>query len=310
MIILVRPILAVGFFTLFERKILGAVQLRKGPGVVGVWGLLQPLADALKLFSKEAYSPFKRNSYLYIVRPRLILCVMLLSWVLLPFRYLRLNFSFIFVLLLILSSFTVYLHLGCGWSSNSLYSLIGALRCAAQRLSYEVGLRFVVVTLFICWGTLDLFRLTFNQGVPLTCLMCPLFVAWIIITLAETNRSPFDFAEGERELVSGFNVEYGRVYFALLFIREYGSIIFISYLTLIIFFGVGTNSIIFYRALRVLLYFWVWVRTSYPRTRYDKLIYLSWLLILPGVILLTIMSISIVFVFSLMNIPFTWVKFT
>lgn len=284
-LIIVFALVAVSFYTLYERKILGGGHIRLGPTIVGVWGLLQPFSDAVKLFSKEQVLPQKRNFYLYLVCPRLIVSVRILVWTCLPWPWLIFNFKYIILLFFILTATGVYLHLGTGWASNSNYGIIGALRCMAQRISYEVRIAFIFLTTAFLFQSLSLYEFARGQTYFwLLLLILPLSAIWWISSIAETNRRPFDFAEGESELVSGFNVEYRAGLFALLFIGEYTRIIFITILLLTIFSSrtQALPALIF--STLFFIYLYVWIRVSYPRTRYDKLIALSWLIILPTVL--------------------------
>jgi len=283
LIIIVFTLVTVSFYTLFERKILGGAHIRLGPNIVGIWGLLQPFSDAVKLFTKEQFLPFKRNFILYLFCPSLIVSIRLISWFCLPWPWLIFNFKYLILIFFVLTAAGVYLHLGTGWSSNSNYGIIGALRCMAQRISYEVGIIFIFITLIFLTYSLQLIEFSRTQTyIWLFIIRFPIIFIWWISSIAETNRRPFDFAEGESELVSGFNVEYGSGLFALLFIGEYTRIIFISFLVIIIFTSSFNNFILAFFIILLFIYLYVWLRVSYPRTRYDKLIYLSWIIILPA----------------------------
>lgn len=295
LIVLVGVLVRVSFYTLYERKILGSGHLRKGPNIVGAWGFLQPFRDAVKLFNKELFVPYKSNQLIYFVRPVLILRVSLLAWVVLPYPGVIFNFPYLILIFFILTAARVYLYLGSGWSSNSSYSVIGRLRCVAQRISYEVRIAFLFMTRIFLYSEIDLFNFNTHQShVWLAFLLPPVAAVWFISCLAETNRSPFDFAEGESELVSGFNLEYGSIRFAILFIAEYARIIFISVILITIFLGGFNQTPLIFIIVIFIIYLFVWVRISYPRTRYDKLIRLSWIVILPSSLLLLMFCVRVV----------------
>jgi NADH-ubiquinone oxidoreductase chain 1 len=295
LIVLVGVLVRVSFYTLYERKILGSGHLRKGPNIVGIWGVLQPFRDAVKLFNKEFITPLKSNQLIYFIRPILILRIRLLSWVTLPYPGIVFNFPYLILIFFILTAGGVYLYLGSGWSSNSSYSVIGRLRCVAQRISYEVRIAFLFMVSIFLYSEIDLFNYNSHQSIIwLRFLLPPVAIVWFISSLAETNRRPFDFAEGESELVSGFNLEYGSISFALLFIAEYARIIFMSVITITIFLGGLNQNLFTFFIVMFLIYLFVWVRISYPRTRYDKLIRLSWVVILPSSLLLLIFCVRIV----------------
>nr|YP_009906600.1 NADH dehydrogenase subunit 1 [Lysmata vittata]QLI42518.1 NADH dehydrogenase subunit 1 [Lysmata vittata] len=281
-ILIIFVLISVAFLTLMERKILGLIQTRKGPNKVGYFGLLQPFADAVKLFLKEQTFPTMSNFIPYYMSPVFSLFLSLLIWGLTPYKTGLLSFSFSVLFFLCCTSVSVYTSMSAGWSSNSKYSLLGCTRAVAQTISYEVSLALVLLSyLFLVGGfDLNLFenyqRLIwfFMMGVPLSGL-------WLVSCLAETNRTPFDFSEGESELVSGFNTEYSAGGFALIFMAEYASILFMSVLFSIMFLGSGTMSISFYFKVSLISFFFIWVRGTLPRYRYDKLMYLAWKSFLP-----------------------------
>nr|UZC54703.1 NADH dehydrogenase subunit 1 [Monopterus albus] len=286
--LIVPILLAVALLTLLERKIIGYMQLRKGPNIVGPYGLLQPVADGLKLFIKEPIRPSTSSQILFILSPMLALTLALTLWspLPLPSPTADLNLSILFILAL--SSLTVYSLLGSGWASNSKYALIGALRAVAQTISYEVTLGLILLCVIIFSGGFNLE--TFNIAQENTWMILPswpLAAMWYISTLAETNRSPFDLTEGESELVSGFNVEYAGGPFALFFLAEYANILLMNTLSAILFLGPTTlfspelmtlNLMVKTTLLSVLF---LWVRASYPRFRYDQLMHLTWKNFLP-----------------------------
>nr|YP_010000716.1 NADH dehydrogenase subunit 1 [Onychorhynchus coronatus]QOD96628.1 NADH dehydrogenase subunit 1 [Onychorhynchus coronatus] len=284
------PILiAVAFLTLVERKILSYMQARKGPNIVGPFGLLQPLADGVKLFIKEPIRPSTSSPYLFIMTPMLALLLAITIWtpLPLPFPLTDLNLGMLF--LLALSSLAVYSILWSGWASNSKYALIGALRAVAQTISYEVTLAIILLSLITLSGNYTLSTLATTQE-PLYLIFSswPLAMMWYISTLAETNRAPFDLTEGESELVSGFNVEYAAGPFALFFLAEYANIMLMNTLTTILFLNPSSLNLpqpLFPLALatKVLLLSagFLWIRASYPRFRYDQLMHLLWKNFLP-----------------------------
>nr|NP_839811.1 NADH dehydrogenase subunit 1 [Amia calva]AAR16090.1 NADH dehydrogenase subunit 1 [Amia calva]BAB40742.1 NADH dehydrogenase subunits 1 [Amia calva] len=286
---IIPVLLAVAFLTLIERKVLGYMQLRKGPNIVGPYGLLQPIADGLKLFIKEPVRPSTASPLLFLTAPILALTLALALWAPLPLPYpiIDLNLGMLFILAL--SSLAVYSILGSGWASNSKYALIGALRAVAQTISYEVSLGLILLSMIIFVGgfTLHTFNTT-QEAIWLLIPGWPLAAMWYISTLAETNRAPFDLTEGESELVSGFNVEYAGGPFALFFLAEYANILLMNTLSAILFLGAShiptlptfTTFNLMIKASLLSMVF-LWVRASYPRFRYDQLMHLVWKNFLP-----------------------------
>jgi len=286
-------LLRVAFVTLLERKILGYIQLRKGPNKVGFIGIFQPFADAVKLFSKENNFLIFYNKLIYYISPIISLILILCFWLVFPWNSSRiLIYDFIYIL--VISSIRVYVILGGGWASNSKYSLLGAYRGVAQTISYEVRFSFILLRVLILRGRFNLTLLIDFQWNTWNFFgLWNLFILWLVTILAETNRAPFDFAEGESELVSGFNVEYGGGGFAILFIAEYGNIIFICLITVVIFFGsLGVLRL----NLGLFIFFFLWVRGTFVRFRYDFLIILAWKIILPYRIMLLIIIINLVII--------------
>lgn len=301
-LILIIPILlAVAFLTLVERKVLGYIQFRKGPNVVGPYGLLQPIADAIKLFIKEPLRPATSSISIFILAPILALSLALTIWIPLPIPYPLINMNLGVLFILAISSLAVYSILWSGWASNSKYALIGALRAVAQTISYEVTLAIILLSVLLINGSFTLSTLIITQEqVWLIFPAWPLAIIWFISTLAETNRAPFDLTEGESELVSGFNVEYAAGPFALFFIAEYANIIIINIFTTILFLGAFHNPILpelytinFTIKSLLLTISFLWIRASYPRFRYDQLIHLLWKNFLPLTLALCIWHVSL-----------------
>nr|YP_011036627.1 NADH dehydrogenase subunit 1 [Aphrodes bicincta]WRK21231.1 NADH dehydrogenase subunit 1 [Aphrodes bicincta] len=281
-IIIIFVLISVGFFTLLERKVIGYMQFRKGPNKLGFLGILQPFSDGLKLFLKESIFPFNSNYFIFFLCPFFGFFQSLFVWVLFPMYVNCVNFNYGMMFFLCCSSISVYSLIICGWSSNSTYSLIGYIRGISQTISYEVSLSLVLFCFFLLVDSYSFICMfVFQQNCWFLYLFFPIFLVWISCCLAETNRSPFDFSEGESELVSGFNVEYGGSLFAFLFISEYSSIIFISFLTCLVFLGGNFFSYDFFMKLIFFCFVFIWVRCSLPRYRYDKLMYLAWKCYLP-----------------------------
>nr|ADW77244.1 NADH dehydrogenase subunit 1 [Myotis ricketti] len=286
---IVPILLAVAFLTLLERKVLGYMQLRKGPNIVGPYGLLQPIADAIKLFTKEPMQPLTSSLTLFIIAPTLALTLALMMWIPLPMPHPLINMNLSMLFMLALSSLAVYAILWSGWASNSKYALIGALRAVAQTISYEVTLAIIILSILLMNGSFTLTTLiTTQEYIWLIIPSWPLAMMWFISTLAETNRAPFDLTEGESELVSGFNVEYAGGPFALFFLAEYANIIMMNALTIILFLGAYNNPMFselyttnFTTKTLLLTMMFLWIRASYPRFRYDQLMHLLWKNFLP-----------------------------
>jgi len=279
--LLVPVLVNVAFITLLERKILGLRQLRKGPHKVRLIGILQPFRDAIKLFSKEVFIPYTANTKQFIISPVLSLLIVLrvfMSFPLLENNFcLRIGVIFLYMVIRI----NVYPLVVRGWSSNRKYALIGRIRGIAQTVSYEVMFALALLFFLFLSFSLNLALLSKINSLWLKSLVFLPVVAIIFISsVAETNRTPFDFAEGESELVSGFNVEYGRVMFAIIFIAEYARILFMRILLSVLFFR-ATNSLVAYLITTSLVFLWVWFRATYPRHRYDKLMNLAWKVYLP-----------------------------
>nr|YP_009459971.1 NADH dehydrogenase subunit 1 [Eochionelasmus ohtai]AUT77217.1 NADH dehydrogenase subunit 1 [Eochionelasmus ohtai] len=281
LLLLICVLISVAFLTLLERKVLGYIQIRKGPNKVGMVGILQPFSDAIKLFSKEQTWSFVSNYALYFFSPVFMFFMSLFLWVLLPYGVGFYDFEFGFFMFLCVISLGVYPLMIAGWASNSKYALLGGLRAVAQTISYEVSLALVLLSFIVLVGeySLDDF-IEFQSSFYLIFFFYLLSLVWVVSCLAEMNRTPFDFAEGESELVSGFNVEYSAGGFALLFLGEYSMIIFMSLIMVVMFLG-GPLSLFFFMKVGVMITLVLWLRGTFPRYRYDKLMGLAWKSILP-----------------------------
>jgi NADH-quinone oxidoreductase subunit H len=294
--VIVPVLIAVAYLTYFERKVLAFSQLRKGPNVVGPFGLLQPFADGLKLLLKETVVPSGANRLVFIAAPVVTFTLALVAWAVIPFDagVVVANINVGILYLFAISSLGVYGIILAGWASNSRYAFLGALRSAAQMVSYEVAIGFVLVTVLLCAGSLNLGRIVEAQRhvwfvVPLL----PMAVIFFISGLAETNRAPFDIVEGESELVAGYFVEYSAMAFALFYLGEYANMILISAMTSVLFlggwlapFGVPPFTwvpgwIWFFAKIAFCLFVFLWVRATFPRFRYDQLMRLGWKVFLP-----------------------------
>nr|YP_009439688.1 NADH dehydrogenase subunit 1 [Yanocephalus yanonis]ATG83161.1 NADH dehydrogenase subunit 1 [Yanocephalus yanonis] len=275
-------LVSVGFFTLLERSALGYIQCRKGPNNLGFLGILQPFSDGMKLFLKEQFFPINSNYLIYMVCPIFSMIQSLFLWVIFPYYWNCIDLNLGLLFFLCCSSLGVYSLMICGWSSNSVYSMLGCIRSISQAISYEVSLSLILLGFFLLmdsYGFVDFYYIQFSFWLMYMCI--PLFFCWLSCCMAESNRTPFDFSEGESELVSGFNVEYGGGGFAFLFISEYASIIFISMITCLVFLGSDFLNLLFYIKLVFICFLFIWVRSTLPRFRYDKLMYLAWKCYLP-----------------------------
>nr|UYB78742.1 NADH dehydrogenase subunit 1 [Ornithodoros turicata] len=301
-LLLLMVLVSVAFFTLMERKVLGYIHLRKGPNKVGYAGIFQPFADVIKLFVKESNMMKFMNLFLYLFIPVLSLILMLLFWVLFFWNKNQIEMEYSLIYFLCISSLGVYVILIGGWASNSKYALLGSFRGLAQIISYEVSLAMILISVIYLVGSYNLFFMgDFQKVYWLIWGMFGLFIMWIISCLAETNRSPFDLSEGESELVSGFNIEYGSYGFAVLFMSEYGNIIFMSMISSIMFIGgLGFMCI----GLLLMMYLYLLVRGTLVRVRYDLLMMMAWKVILP----VSIFLLYIFFFIKMFYCYFIWVK--
>nr|AWB98432.1 NADH dehydrogenase subunit 1 [Culex aff. dolosus CJForm PGF-2018] len=282
LLLVICVMVGVAFLTLLERKVLGYIQIRKGPNKVGFMGLLQPFSDAVKLFTKEQTYPLLSNYIFYYFSPIFSLFLSLLIWMCIPYLIKLYSFNLGVLFFLCITSLGVYTVMVAGWSSNSNYALLGGLRAVAQTISYEVSLALILLSFIFLIGDYNFLNFYLFQKYTWFILFCfPLGLVWFASCLAETNRTPFDFAEGESELVSGFNVEYSSGGFALIFLAEYSSILFMSMLFSVMFLGSDIYSLLFFFKLTIISFLFIWVRGTLPRFRYDKLMYLAWKSFLP-----------------------------
>ena len=312
--IIVPLLTGVAYLTYAERKVIAAMQLRKGPNVVGPFGLFQPIADGLKLMNKETIIPAGANKILFILAPMLTFVLSLIAWAVMPFNetlvLADINVGILY--LFAISSLGVYGIIIAGWASNSRYALLGALRSAAQMVSYEVSMGFVIITVLLGVGSLRLTDIVLAQQdlwffIPLF----PMFIIFFISTLAETNRLPFDMPEAEAELVSGYNVEYSSMTFALFSLGEYANMLLMGGMTVVLFLGGWLppldiaplnwipGPIWFGAKIAAVMFVFIWVRATFPRYRYDQLMRLGWKVFLP-------LSLLAVVVYSGVLVAFDW----
>nr|WAR51450.1 NADH dehydrogenase subunit 1 [Parasarpa dudu] len=282
LILLIGVLIGVAFLTLLERKVLGYIQIRKGPNKMGLMGILQPFCDAIKLFSKEQVYLNYSNYFSFYFSPIMSFMLSLMIWMVIPYIFNMITFNLGLLFFLSCTSIGVYTLLIAGWSSNSNYSLLGGLRAVAQTISYEVSLSLILMSNIILILGFNMVKFSeYQYMIWFMLMMFPLSMCFLSSLMAETNRTPFDFAEGESELVSGFNVEYSSGGFALIFLAEYSSILFMSLLFIIVYLGGYDLNLMFYLKLVLLSFFFIWIRGTLPRYRYDKLMYLCWKSYLP-----------------------------
>lgn len=311
--------IAIAYLTLVERKVIGSMQRRLGPNVVGFWGLLQPLADGLKLLLKETVLPSHANRIVFIIAPMVTFILSLVGWLVIPFGYsmvlsdINMGLLYIFAI----SSLGVYGIIMAGWGSNSKYAFLGALRSAAQMVSYEVSIGLILISILLCVGSLNLSEIVLAQrSIWFIIPHFPAFIMFFISSLAETNRAPFDLPEAEAELVSGYNVEYSSMTFALFFLGEYSNIILMSSLTTIFFLGGWLPLFDFFLFNLIPSFFWfslktvfiiflfIWVRSTFPRYRYDQLMRLGWKVFLPMSLAWVVFTSSVLVLFNI--IPYNF----
>ena len=313
-LLIVLPLLgAVAYLTLMERKVIGAMQLRKGPNVVGPFGLLQPLADGLKLMLKEVIIPLKANKILFLAAPIITFLLALIAWAVIPFGdgLVLADINVGVTYLLATSSLGVYGIIIAGWASNSKYAFLGAIRSSAQMISYEVSIGLIIINVILLSGSLNLSEIILSQqdGWYVWPLF-PMFILFFISTLAETNRLPFDLPEAESELVAGYNVEYSSMPFAMFFLGEYANMILMSAMTVVLFLGGWLAPVDndFFNAIPGLIWFilkivfllfcFIWVRATLPRYRYDQLMRLGWKVFLPLSLVWVVLTASYVVYFK------------
>ncbi|MBS92009.1 MAG: NADH-quinone oxidoreductase subunit NuoH [Rickettsiales bacterium] len=310
LIIVVPLMILIAYLTYFERKVIGAIQLRKGPNVVGPFGLLQPIADGIKLLTKETIFPENSNKFIFALSPILTFTLALLGWAVIPvdFKLVLADINVGIMYVFAISSLGVYGIIMAGWSSNSRYAFLGALRSAAQMISYEVSIGLIIISVLLTSKSLNLTEIVMAQKDYWYILPhFPMFVIFFISTLAETNRAPFDLPEAESELVAGYNVEYSSMTFGLFFLGEYGNMILMSSMTTILFLGgwlppfdfeylnLIPGFIWFLLKVCLLLFVFLWVRATLPRYRYDQLMSLGWKLFLPLSLVWIIITSSVLF---------------
>ncbi len=314
-VFIVALLVCVAYLTYFERKVIGAMQLRKGPNVVGPFGVLQPLADGLKLFFKETILPTMARKVVFVLAPMFTFTLSLVVWAVIPIGpnmvFANINVGILY--LLAVSSVSVYGIVMAGWASNSRYAFLGAIRSVAQMISYEVSIGFVIVTVLLCVGSLNLTDIVMAQQSIWFCFpLLPMFGIFVIAILAETNRAPFDLPEAEAELVAGYNVEYSAMTFAFFFLGEYANMIFMSAMATILFLGgwlppfawSGFDCIPelvwFASKMSCILFVFLWVRATFPRYRYDQLMRLSWKVFLPFSLLWVVLTAGFLLAFDLL----------
>ena len=313
--VIVPLLIAVAYLTLAERRVIGLMQLRKGPNIVGPFGLFQPFADALKLLSKETILPSGTSKTVFVIAPMLTFVLSLVAWAVIPFGegmvIADVNIGILY--LFAISSLGVYGVIMAGWASNSKYPFLGAMRSAAQMISYEVSLGLVIITVIMAAGSLNLTDIVMAQKEMWFCIpLFPMFVIFFISTLAETNRAPFDLPEGESELVAGYFVEYSSMSFALFFLGEYANMILMSGMTATLFLGgwlppfdwpilyLIPGVVWFILKIALVLFMFIWIRATTPRYRYDQLMRLGWKVFLPFTLIFVVLTGGILLGFGLL----------
>lgn len=286
----------VAYYTYAERKVMGAMQRRQGPNTVGPFGLLQPIADGIKLLSKETVVPTQANGPVFIIAPMLLFTLALVAWAVIPVnaKWVLADINVGILYLFAISSMGVYGVIMAGWASNSKYAFLGGLRSASQMVSYEVSMGLVIVCVLLCVGTLNLSEIILAER-PwwMQVMLFPMFIVFLVSILAETNRAPFDLPEGESEITGGFMVEYSAMSFALFFLGEYANMILMSAMTVVLFlggwlppFGIEALAVVpgviwFVLKTLLIMFFFIWTRATFPRYRYDQLMRLGWKIFLP-----------------------------
>lgn len=291
---------AVAYYTYAERKVLGAMQRRQGPMMVGPFGLLQPIADGIKLLSKETIIPAQANGPVFVIAPMITFTLALIAWAVIPVnaKWVLADINVGILYLVAISSMGVYGVVMAGWASNSKYAFLGGLRSASQMVSYEVSMGLVIVCVLLCSGSLNLSEIiTAERPLWMQVMLFPMFIVFLVSILAETNRAPFDLPEGESEISGGFMIEYSAMTFALFFLGEYANMILMSAMTVILFmggwlppFGIEALAIVpgvIWFALKtcLIMFFFLWTRATFPRYRYDQLMRLGWKVFLPFTLL-------------------------
>jgi NADH-quinone oxidoreductase subunit H len=309
-------LLGVAYLTYAERKVIGAIQLRKGPNVVGPFGLLQPIADGAKLFLKETVIPTGADRAVFVLAPMLTFILALIGWAVIPFDdgWVLSDINVGVLYLLAISGLGVYGIIMAGWASNSRYALLGGLRSAAQMVSYEISMGLIIISVLLSAGSLNLSEIVHAQGEGMWYVIphLPMFVIFVVSILAETNRAPFDLPEAEAELVSGYNVEYSAMTFALFFLGEYANMILMSAIAVVLFLGGWLPPVdaapftwvpgIIWFALKVcaVLFVFLWARATFPRYRYDQLMRLGWKVFLPLSLAWVVLTAGVMVTFDLM----------